>query len=155
MALVSSTEFRPTDIYQYIPFTSGHVTTAGAGIVLVSSMSTGHIKVASFQEPVRVLEMVVVTGVGAVVANTSFRAAFGTQAVAPTADLGTTLGAALAPPVANTNNSLAIDTATTYGAVDTGLPPVVPAGSVIGFNVVTPALSTVTVLGVYLRYRPV
>jgi hypothetical protein len=149
MATVSPIEFRPTDIYQYVPFTP-----LVAGVALASSLSTGHIKVAVFQEPVRVLEMVVVTGAGAVVAGTSFRAAYGTQSTAVTADLANTLGAALAPPVVSSNNSLAIDTATTYGSVDTLLPPIVPAGSVIGINIVTPASSTVTVIGVYLRYRP-
>jgi hypothetical protein len=149
MATISSIEFRSTDIYQYIPFTA-----LQAGITLASSQTTGHIKVAVFQEPVRVLELVVATGAGAVVAATSFRAAAGLPTTLVTADLGTTLGAA-SLPVVSSNNSLAIDTATTYGSVDTLLPPIVPAGSVIGINIVTPASSTVTVLGCYLRYRPV
>ena len=149
MATVSSIEFRSTDIYQYIPFTA-----LQAGIALAASQATGHIKVAVFQEPVRVLELVVATGAGAVVAATSFRAASGLPTTLVTADLATPLGAA-SLPVVSSNNSLAIDTATTYGSVDTLLPPIVPAGSVIGINIVTPAGSTVTVLGCYLRYRPV
>jgi hypothetical protein len=148
MATISSTEFRPTDIYQYIPFTA-----LQAGIVLASSQATGHIKVACFQEPVRVLELVVANGAGVITSGTTFRAAFGLATTTVANDLGTTLGAA-ATPTLSVNNSLPIDTATTYGSVDTGLPPVVPAGSVIGINIVTPASSTATVLGVYLRYRP-
>jgi hypothetical protein len=148
MATIATTEFRSTDIYQYVPFTA-----LQAGIVLASSQTTGHIKVACFQEPVRVLELVVANGSGVVVAGTTFRAAVGPQTTAVTADLTTTLGAA-SLPVASSNNSLAIDTATTYGSVDTGIPPVVPAGTAIGINIVTPASSTVSVIGAYIRYRP-
>ena len=149
MATISSTEFRPTDIYQYIPLSSLLVGTLIGGS---GTLAAGHIKVAVFQEPVRVLEMVVVTGAGATTGCT-IRAAYGTQSIAVTADLTTTLGAAQTP-TASANNSLAIDTATTYGSVDTLLPPVVPAGSVIGINVTTTATSTAAVVGVYLRYRP-
>jgi len=149
MATIATTEFRPTDIYQYIPLSS---LLAGTLIGGSGTLSTGHIKVAVFQEPVRVLEMVVVTGAGATTGCT-IRAAYGTQSIAVTADLTTTLGAAQTP-TASANNSLAIDTATTYGSVDTLLPPVVPAGSVIGINVTTTATSTAAVVGVYLRYRP-
>lgn len=149
MATIATTEFRPTDIYQYIPFSS---LTAGTLIGAATTLATGHIKVACFQEPVRVLELVVVTGAGATTGCT-IRAAFGPQSIAVTSDLTTTLGAAQTP-TASANNSLAIDTATTYGSVDTGLPPVVPAGSVIGINVTTTATSTAAMVGVYLRYRP-
>jgi hypothetical protein len=149
MATVSPIEFRPTDIYQYIPLSS---LLAGTLIGGSGTLSTGHIKVAVFNEPVRVLEMVVVTGAGATTGCT-IRAAYGTQSIAVTADLTTTLGAAQTP-TASANNSLAIDTATTYGSVDTLLPPVVPAGSVIGINVTTTSTSTAAVVGVYLRYRP-
>jgi hypothetical protein len=154
MATVSSTEFRPTDIYQYIPLSS---LLAGTLIGGSGTLSAGHIKVACFQEPVRVLEMVVVTGAGAVTGCT-IRAAYGAQSIAVTSDLTTTLGAALTAAAstlaASANNSLPIDTATTYGSVDTLLPPVVPPGSVIGINVTTTSTSTAAVVGVYLRYRP-
>jgi len=149
MATIATTEFRPTDIYQYIPLSS---LLAGTLIGGSGTLSTGHIKVAVFQEPVRVLEMVVVTGAGATTGCT-IRAAYGAQSIAVTADLTTTLGAAQTP-TASANNSLAIDTATTYGSVDTLLPPVVPAGFVIGINVTTTSTSTAAVVGVYLRYRP-
>ena len=154
MPLISSTEFRPTDIYQYIPFTP-----LQAGVTLAAN-AAGHIKVACFQEPVRVLEMVLVTaaGAGAFANGNSARACFGTQATAVTAQLGTNLGAAVTGAdtfLASSNVSLPIDTATTYGAVDTGLPPVIPAGNVIGINVSIPGSGNLAaVIGVYLRYRP-
>ena len=154
MATIATTEFRPTDIYQYIPFTP-----LQAGVTLAAS-AAGHIKVACFQEPVRVLEMVLVTaaGAGAFAATNSARVAFGTQATAVTAQLGTNLGSAVTGAdtlLASSNVNLPVDTATTYGSVDTGLPPVVPAGSVIGINIAVPASGNLAaVVGVYLRYRP-
>ena len=154
MATIATTEFRPTDIYQYIPFTP-----LQAGVTLAAS-AAGHIKVACFQEPVRVLEMVLVTaaGAGAFAATNSARVAFGAQSTAVTAQLGTNLGSAVTGAdtlLASSNVNLPVDTATTYGSVDTGLPPVVPAGSVIGINIAVPASGNLAaVVGVYLRYRP-
>ena len=154
MATIATTEFRPTDIYQYIPFTA-----LQAGVTLAAS-AAGHIKVACFQEPVRVLEMVLVTaaGAGAFAATNSARVAFGLQSTAVTAQLGTNLGSAVTGAdtlLASSNVNLPVDTATTYGSVDTGLPPVVPAGSVIGINIAVPATGNLAaVVGVYLRYRP-
>lgn len=154
MATIATTEFRPTDIYQYIPFTP-----LQAGVTLAAS-AAGHIKVATFQEPVRVLELVLVTaaGAGAFAATNSARVAFGAQSTAVTAQLGTNLGSAVTGAdtfLASSNVNLPVDTATTYGSVDTGLPPVVPAGNVIGINISVPASGNLAaVVGAYLRYRP-
>jgi len=154
MATIATTEFRTTDIYQYVPFTA-----LQAGVTLAANAG-GHIKVACFQEPVRVLELVLVTaaGAGAFAATNSARVAFGPQTTAVTSQLGTNLGSAVTGAdtfLASSNVSLPVDTATTYGSVDTGVPPVVPAGNVIGINISIPSSGNLAaVIGAYLRYRP-
>ena len=149
MAVISPNEFRSSDVLQYIPYAVGAVDPSAKGIALTAS-KTGHIKLAVFAFPVKVIDIQVVCSDGAVVALTSFTASYGPVATLASASLGTALSAATLPVVSSAT-SLPITTST-YG--DTALPPTIPAGLAIGVDYSTPVGSTVALVGFILRYRP-
>lgn len=149
MAVISSNEFRSSDVVQYIPYAVGVADPSAKGIVLTASKS-GHIKLAVFAFPVKIIDIQVVCSDGVFVTGTSFTASYGPVVTLASASLGTTISAATAP-AASAATSLPITTAT-YG--DTALPVTIPAGNAIGVDYSTPALSTISLVGFIVRYRP-
>lgn len=149
MPVVSSNQFRQTDIVQYISCQSS-ANAGGTPAALTSSLSAGHIKLFVTPTACKVLEVTAILGTGATT-NTTLRPAWGAVATNNTADLANTLGTASGSLTAAAANTLNIDCQT---ANDTDLPPTIPANSIVGVNVVTGATSTTTILGFVVRYRP-
>jgi len=151
MATVSPTQFRPTDVVQYIPYNVGVADPSAKGIALTAS-KTGHIKLFVTAGPTKLLDIQVLCDDGAVVAATSFTAAWGSAGgtlPAASASLGNTISAATLP-VASAATSLPITTAT---AGDTDLPITLQGNVIVGVNYSTPSGSTVALVGFIVRYR--
>jgi hypothetical protein len=141
MADVTLAEFRSTDTILNFPFVVG--TTAGQAV----NAAANGVRLFQTNFPIRILEMKVVTGTGAVGATT-FTAAYGPAADTPTV-LATTIGTALQAVLTTTNN-LPI---TCVSATDTTPNHIVPAGSFVGFNVPIITTNTTTIVSVSVRYR--
>jgi len=140
MALVQATEIKQTDPYAFFPATLNGVEAA-----FPVTASGTRVFIAPFN--LYLLQMTVYTGAGAITSGETLRPAYGTSTGGITA-LGTTLGAATTSVL---SSALALNIDTT--ATDAPLGPVIPAGSAIGVNHPTVALSTGTIIGVGIRYR--
>ena len=145
MATIASTDFRGTDITEYIPLNM-----LAAGTVIPAS-TAGAYRVFQTTAPCKILALKVVAGSTAVgtvtyTAGYDVRAVDGT--VLPATVLNTTLGSASAAAVASTTVSCPIDVATTDN-----LPPTIPAGAYVGFNHSSSATNASGVCGVLITYR--
>ena len=145
MALIASTDFRGTDITEYIPLNMLAVGT------VIPAATAGAYRVFQTTAPCKILALKVVTGSTAVgtvtyTAGYDVRAVDGT--VLPATVLNTTLGAASAAAVASTTVSCPIDVTTTDN-----LPPTIPAGAYVGFNHSSSASSAGGVCGVIITFR--
>ena len=150
MAVISSTQFRPTDIVQFISTQSG-ATAGGTTTALQSSQSTGHIKLFVAPTNIKVLDVQAILGAGATT-NTTLRPGWDVITTANTSNLSNTLGAASSSLTASAANVLNIDVG--VAPFDTDLPSTtIPAGSIVGVNIVTGASSTTTINGFLVRYR--
>ena len=147
MAVVSPTQFRSTDSVMFVPFgnTAASITTP---VAMQSSQTAGHFKLLVAPTAIKLLDVQVICGAGAVT-GTTVRAAYSTTLVAQTSDLTTTLGTATTP-VASASTTLLIDAATTG---DTDLPPTIPAGAYVGVNLISGGSSGTTIVGFVVRYR--
>jgi hypothetical protein len=141
MPVIATSEIKATDPYVFVP-------AALTGTATAVSASASGVRVWITPFPIRLLSMTVYTGAGAITANTTFTAAYGT-ATGGVAALGTTLGSALNPPVVSSANVLPVDANT-----DDVVGPVIPAGSAIGLNIPAVASNTTVIIGVGFRYRP-
>jgi hypothetical protein len=146
MALMASADFRGTDITTYIP-----ITTLAAGIALPLS-TAGGVKVWQAPAACKILAMKVVSGT-ATVGGVTYTAAYDTASltgttVLPTTALSTALATTAVTAVASTVNVCPID----VSALD-NLPPTIPAGSMVGFNIPSTATNASSVCGVQITYR--
>ena len=151
MATIASTDFRGTDITEYIPLNM-----LAVGTVIPAS-TAGAYRVFQTTASCKILALKVVTGSTAVgtvtyTAGYDVRAVDGT--VLPTTVLNTTLGSASAAAVASTTVSCPIDVVTpTSPMTGDNLPPTIPAGAYVGFNHSSSATNASGVCGVLITYR--
>jgi hypothetical protein len=145
MPTIASTDFRGTDITEYIPI---NMLAAGTVIPLTTA---GAYRVFQTTAPCKILALKVITGSTAV-GTVTFTAGYDVRAmdgtVLPTTVLNTTLGAASATAVASSTVSCPIDVATTDN-----LPPTIPAGAYVGFNHSSSGTAAGGVCGVLLTFR--
>lgn len=141
MALIAASEIKQTDPYVFVP-------AALTGTATAVSASASGIRVWITPFPIRLLQMTVYTGAGAITGATTFTPAYGTSTGGVVA-LGTTLAATATTPVVSSANEIGIDASTdqTFG-------PVIPAGSAIGINIPAVTSNTTNIIGVGFRYRP-
>jgi hypothetical protein len=142
MALVPATEIKQSDTYVFVP-------AALTGTATAVSASASGVRVWVTPFPIRLLQMTVYTGAGAITSGSTFTPAYGTSTGGVVA-LGTTLAATATTPVASTANDIGIDTIDTT----TTLPPIVPAGSAIGINIPAVTGNATNIIGIGFRYRP-
>jgi hypothetical protein len=147
MALVSSTEIRPTDITTFVEFSP-----LAAGVTLPTSTAAGF-RCFYTTRPTKIMAMSVVSG-NVTVGGVTYTAAYDVRAIDGTVTPVTTLNTALATTavtaVASKANVCPID------AQDSdALPPTIPAGAWVGFNIPSTATNASSVCGVLITYRPV
>lgn len=145
MPTIASTDFRGTDITEYIPLNMLAVGT------VIPVATAGAYRVFQANAPCKILALKVVTGSTAV-GTVTFTAGYDVRAVdgtvLPVSVLNTTLGAASAAAVASTTVSCPIDVTATDN-----LPPTIPAGAYVGFNHSSSASSAGGVCGVIITFR--
>ena len=145
MATIASTDFRGTDITEYIPLNMLAVGT------VIPVATAGAYRVFQTTAPCKILALKVVTG-STTVGTVTFTAGYDVRAVdgtvLPVSVLNTTLGAASAAAVASSTVSCPIDVATTDN-----LPPTIPAGAYVGFNHSSSASNAGGVCGVLITFR--
>lgn len=147
MALVSSTEIRPTDITTFVEFSP-----LAAGVTLPTSTAAGF-RCFYTSRPTKIMAMSVVSG-SVTVGGVTYTAAYDTRAidgtVTPVTVLNTVLASTAVTAVASKANVCPID------AQDSdSLPPTIPAGAWVGFNIPSTATNASSVCGVLITYRPV
>ena len=147
MALVSSTEIRPTDITTFVEFSP-----LAAGVTLPTSTAAGFRCFYTGTHPVKIMAMSVVTG-SVTVGGVTFTAAFDSRVidgtVTPVTVLNTVLATTAVTAVASKENVCPID------AGSDGLSVTVPANTWVGFNIPSTATNAGSVCGVLITYRPV
>ena len=145
MAVIAATEFRPTDTTVYVEFSP-----LAAGDALPLSTAAG-IRAFYCSVPTKILAVNVITG-SATVGGVTFTAAYDTRlpngTVTPVTVLANTLGLTAVTAVASTTNACPIE-ASSYD----NLPPTIPAGSWVGFNIPSTATNAGSVCGVLITYR--
>jgi hypothetical protein len=147
MALVSSTEIRPTDITTFVEFSP-----LAAGVTMPLSTAAGF-RCFYTSRPTKIMAMSVVSG-SATVGGVTYTAAYDVRAidgtVTPVTVLNTVLATTAVTAVASKANVCPID------AQDSdSLPPTIPAGAWVGFNIPSTATNASSVCGVLITYRPV
>jgi len=147
MALVSSTELRPTDITTYVDFSP-----LAAGVTLPTGTAAGF-RCFYTNRPTKIMAMSVISGsvtVGGVTYTAAYDGRFIDGTVTPVTVLNTVLATTAVTAVASKANACPID------AQDSdSLPPTIPAGVWVGFNIPSTATNASSVCGVLITYRPV
>jgi hypothetical protein len=147
MALVSSIELRPTDITTYVDFSP-----LGSGITLPTNTASGF-RCFYTTRPTKIMAMSVISG-SVIVGGVTYTAAYDGRVidgtVTPVTVLNTVLATTAVTAVASKANVCPID------AQDSdSLPPTIPAGVWVGFNIPSTASNASSVCGVLITYRPV
>ena len=147
MALVSSTEIRPTDITTFVEFSP-----LAAGVTLPTSTAAGF-RCFYTSRPTKIMAMSVVSG-SATVGGVTYTAAYDVRAidgstVTPVTTLNTALASTAVTAVASKENVCPIDAQSSDS-----LPPTIPAGAWVGFNIPSTSTNASSVCGVLITYRP-
>ena len=142
-------QYRPTDDVRYIPVINNTAAASTTIVPLASSITAGHIKLYVLPRPAKIMQVQAVTGAGATT-NTTLRVSSSIpgSVTALNADM-TARGNTTGSLTASAFNNLDI----TADTVDTEVPPTLPAGTIIGVNLVTGASSTTDLHGFVLRLR--